>query len=489
MTTPIISIIIPSREREATLACCLRAMKHHTSQDIEIVVIDTSRMGTARDVVHQAAASDSRIRYVAAPHSTSQRHSFEIGLAEAKGDYLGIIGDDDGYVIGSIDWLAEKLRHVQVDAVRWNFMTYIWPSLSVDGEGFFDVHPGACKGGTEIRPTAPMAGLNVIGRMPGSQHCLLVYHGMISRRVYEKMKASTDGVFFCYPMMDVYAHNLLPFYSETYLQMDCVVSIYGQSGSSAAASWYCGLAEDDEKPLEASRWIRESLNDPVAHNQPWHPELRTLRYHDYTVLRKAEASGFLGDHVIDHKAWLAEILQEIKDYPWQLDNWLTLEPKAPFDPEIIAAVRSQFANHTDRPKRAVSILRSPSEHLPSMRIGKVLASLPDDIEGAMLATRMLLGPHNQFLEGIAKSQLPAAVAMTTLQKCMRSIRTTAPSFVRNILNSPIMPSWLWRLLFRLYTGQPSDLISAQKQYAKMAHGLSMTGDSPVSASSTQQTSA
>lgn len=485
VNSPIISIIIPSREREDTLACCLRAMKHHISQDIEIVVIDSSRMGTAYDVVHQAAMRDSRIRYVAAPHSTSQRHSFEIGLAEARGDYLAIIGDDDGYVIGSIDWLAEKLRHVQVDAVRWNLMTYIWPSLSVDGEGFFEIYPGSCNGGTEIRPAEPMARRISLAQMPNSWSCLMVYHGMISRSVYERMKARTGGIFYRYPMQDIYTHNLLPFHCETYLQMDCIVSIYGMSASSANASWTCGIAEDKANPLEGHRWIHESLEDPVAIEQPWQPKVRTMSYHDYVVLKAAEASGFLGDTVIDDEAWIRSILQEIQDNPSQLENWFDLEPKAACDPRIMAEVRRKFSASVELPEKPTSILKPPRDNLPSMRIGVVDTSLPDDIEGAMLATRILLGDHDFFLAGVATSRLPSQHHRLSARHVMLFIRTHAPTLTKQIINSALMPRWLWRFIHRLFAGRSSDRVDAWELYGDMARKLT-TGHGPKHANAQRQ---
>ena len=104
------------------------------------------RAGTEK-VVKAAQKLDPRIRYEKAPFQTSQRHNFELGLAAAKGDYMTIIGDDDGFCIGSLDWLADRLSKDPVDAVRWNLVHYVWPNLSSDGEGFVRVYATHCYGG------------------------------------------------------------------------------------------------------------------------------------------------------------------------------------------------------------------------------------------------------------------------------------------------------------------------------------------------------
>jgi glycosyltransferase involved in cell wall biosynthesis len=258
VVNPVISVVIPTRNRPDTLAVCLRAMRHHTSAKIEIVVQDNSTDPETGKVVKAAAAIDNRIRYSRAPYPTSQRHNFELGLAAAKGQYLSIIGDDDGYSIGSLDWLVERLQKTPVDAVRWNLLHYVWPSLSEDGEGFMDLYHSLCFGGCSIEPGANLARKALRAETMGSWDNILVYHGMISRGVYERMKAMTDGVFFPYPMPDVYAHNVIPFFCDKYLQVNDIVSIYGVSGHSAGASWSKSRSDSDKAAHEGNRWMAES---------------------------------------------------------------------------------------------------------------------------------------------------------------------------------------------------------------------------------------
>jgi hypothetical protein len=460
MTTPapLISIIIPTRDRPDTLVHCLRGMRLHKTRDLEIVVVDTGSTGAARPVAEEAARLDDRVRYVAAPESKSQRHSFELGLAAARGDYLAIIGDDDGYVIGSIDWLADRLKRTPVDAVRWNMMLYIWPSLSVDGRGFFDIYLELCNGGSAVLPAAPLAAKSLTGKLQGSWANLLVYHGMIARRVYERMKAKTGGVFFAYPMADVFVHNLLPFNCETYLQVNDLVSIYGMSHWSANASW-TGITSG-EQAAESDRWISESLIDEVGRNQPWHPDQRTLRYHDFNVLRLGEAYGLLGGHSADQRLWTKLICKEIKQEPWKLGSWLTMEPKAPFDAEMIAEVRRKFgvrgfgeAEMSDYLNRMTGYLKSPSERLPSLRVAAIDPDLPDTVEGAMRAVEALLGSDPAKFEAAAEPERVPPLPARLVRRSLQAIREVAPGAVSRIMQSPVMPRFAWRMAHRLYSGR------------------------------------
>jgi hypothetical protein len=444
VTNPLISIVIPTRNRPDTLAVCLRAMRHHVSPDIEIVVQDNSTNPDSIEVVEVAAKLDSRIRYARAPYPTSQRHNFELGLAAATGDYMSIIGDDDGYSIGSLDWLARQLRRKPVDAVRWNLLHYVWPSLSQDGVGFMDLYPTLTFGGFSIEPGTALASKVIRTEMNGSWENILVYHGMISRNVYDRMKSITNGVFFRYPMPDVYAHNVIPFFCDTYLQVNDIVSIYGVSGHSAGASWTRSRSKEGEASHEGNRWMTESVVDEVAQKLPWQPDIRTLRYHDFAAFKVAESFGMLGGQTADQEVWTRAIIAELQMNPTQLAPWMTAKPKAPFDAEIISRVQSAFAaKHTAVPAAGTN-KKAVDKRIPSLRIGAVQADLPDDVEGAMLAlAKVTSAETSRFEYKNAPEHGPVADIM---RKSSQIVRRLAPALTSKVLNSRYMPKPLWRYL-------------------------------------------
>jgi glycosyltransferase involved in cell wall biosynthesis len=444
VVNPVISVVIPTRNRPDTLAVCLRAMRHHTSAKIEIVVQDNSTDPETGKVVKAAAAIDNRIRYSRAPYPTSQRHNFELGLAAAKGQYLSIIGDDDGYSIGSLDWLVERLQKTPVDAVRWNLLHYVWPSLSEDGEGFMDLYHSLCFGGCSIEPGANLARKALRAETMGSWDNILVYHGMISRGVYERMKAMTDGVFFPYPMPDVYAHNVIPFFCDKYLQVNDIVSIYGVSGHSAGASWSKSRSDSDKAAHEGNRWMAESIEDEVAKNLPWQPDIRTLRYHDFAALKVAEAHGMLAGQEVDAKIWTKAIVNELLMNPALLAPWLTVKPKAPFDKNVIAAVKAKFRRKSISAPAVVSNKKTANEQLPSLRVRAVEKAFPDDVEGAMLALSKLLGPHTARFGNLPKAEMGRAA--TLINAAAMRVRRFAPRLSSRILNSRLMPVSVWRYL-------------------------------------------
>jgi glycosyltransferase involved in cell wall biosynthesis len=440
---PVISIVIPTRNRPDTLEICLRAMRYHTSDDIEIVVQDNCSEPETFDVISAAMALDPRIRYSKAPFPTSQRQNFEHGLAAATGDYLSIIGDDDGYSIGSLDWLVERLKRTPVDAVRWNLLHYIWPSLSEDGEGFMDFCAPMVGGGSSLESGAEMASKIIQTKLNGSWENICVYHGMISRGVYERMKAMTGGNFFAYPIPDIYAHNIIAFFCDTYLQVNDIVSIYGASGYSAGASWSNGRTTDTKAAAEANRWVVENLVDPVAQKLNWHPEIRTSRYHDFVALKIAEDHGMLRGQTADLKVWTTAIIAELKMNPVRLPAWFSIKPKMSYDADIIASVRAAFPDAVDAAASAIDNKRVFNAKLPSSRVKTINPQLNDDIEGAMKALLVLTGGNATRFEVPVRKASGSSSLVGLLANYGRRI---APGLSSRIFNSRFMPVWLWRYI-------------------------------------------
>ncbi len=89
------SIIIPTFRRPAQLRVALESVLAQDGVNIEVFVVDDSPEGSARDVVETLA--DSRVAYRKTPEPTGGRPSIvrNLAIAEASGDYLHFLDDDD----------------------------------------------------------------------------------------------------------------------------------------------------------------------------------------------------------------------------------------------------------------------------------------------------------------------------------------------------------------------------------------------------------
>lgn len=454
MPDPVISVVVPTRDRPDTLQSCLETLRLNISPDIEIVVQDNFSGPETEATVRQAQMLDSRIRFERSPTRTSQRHNFELGLRATRGTYLTIIGDDDGFVPGALDWLSDKLKSTPVDAVRWNLLKYVWPNLSGDGEGFLDVFPDKCSGDVSLVPVTELRRRALAALTEGSWDNLLVYHGMISRNVYERMRSTTDGVFFAYPMPDVYAHTLLPFFCDNYLHINHYMSVYGLSAHSAGSSWTGGIASDEAALVEGQRWIKESLADQELDTDGWFPSIRTQRFHEFKVLDFASKRGMLAGYKLDRAVWIKAIVAEVWRAPHQLQDYENSVPVSDVDKEVFNAVFAAGRSRNSVRSAPPDIRFSPDDRIPSLRLADFERPLSDNVTGAALAVVELTGRIESRLRNEAATSAAKQSIHSTFRIFVRKLQRFAPLFATHLANHHLMPVWLWRWLKMMQSGRP-----------------------------------
>ena len=113
MTRPRFSIVVPTRNRPDTLRSALTTCIAQNYDDYEIVVCDNSEGRDSEEVVRDLASP--RIRYLAPSQALAMSANWERGVTEARGEYVTVLGDDDGfmpYALAELDELITK--HVAI---------------------------------------------------------------------------------------------------------------------------------------------------------------------------------------------------------------------------------------------------------------------------------------------------------------------------------------------------------------------------------------
>jgi len=104
MGKPIISVILPTYNRVDYLALAIWSVKRQTFEDWELIVVDDCSTDNTKEVVSSFQFSDPRVRYLkTSEQSGSPVLPRNLGVSQAKGEYLAFIDSDD-------EWMPEKLE-------------------------------------------------------------------------------------------------------------------------------------------------------------------------------------------------------------------------------------------------------------------------------------------------------------------------------------------------------------------------------------------
>jgi hypothetical protein len=142
---PRYTVIIPTRNRSEYLEAAILTALGQESDDFELVVSDNhSEDGTAEML---SALKDRRLRVIRPPRPLAMVQHFEWVLRQAKGEWITVIGDDDGLMPFFFEFADALTRGPasDFDAIYGPKPSYQWPGLeTLYGRNVirFDAHSG-----------------------------------------------------------------------------------------------------------------------------------------------------------------------------------------------------------------------------------------------------------------------------------------------------------------------------------------------------------
>lgn len=98
-----ISIIIPTYNREKTIYRSVMSVLNQTYKDLEVVIIDDCSSDRTEEMIKALQKKDNRIRYYRLDKNSGACAARNIGIDLAKGEYIAFQDSDD-------EWLPQKLE-------------------------------------------------------------------------------------------------------------------------------------------------------------------------------------------------------------------------------------------------------------------------------------------------------------------------------------------------------------------------------------------
>lgn len=229
---PIVSILIPTKDRYEYLTYLVDYFTTIESKDIELVIQDNSAENFAF-VSYLSTIKDERIIYNHVSGWLSMSDNCDSGLNFCSGEYVTMIGDDDGF-LPYIDKVCHLLKNAKVDALITKNPSYIWPDMVSKQWG--SKYSGKVDYSTftnEVKLVDAKKLLQDALEVAGTEIVMLprIYHGIISRRSLNKLKEEAGS---CFPGASPDMANAIGIlkYVDKLVSWDFPVIISGQAARS-----------------------------------------------------------------------------------------------------------------------------------------------------------------------------------------------------------------------------------------------------------------
>ena len=238
MNNFLLSIIIPTRNREKYCLAAINQIASILSSEMQLVIQDNSDLNTLEKNIH----FQENIIYNYHPGKISFIDNFNEALLLASGEYICMIGDDDG-ILPNILEVVKFAKEKEVDTIVPGLnAVYCWPTdkpFIKHAENGYMCLSYVKKGYSEIDKELCLKNLLKNG---GQQYQKLglprLYHGIVNKKTLDKIHEKT-GTYFGGLTPDIYMAVALCLVENKVLRLNFPVTISGicpNSGSSDSAT-------------------------------------------------------------------------------------------------------------------------------------------------------------------------------------------------------------------------------------------------------------
>ena len=146
---PKLTILVPVYNVEEYLSLCLETIKNQSFKDFECLLINDGSTDGSLNILKKTAKEDKRFRVID-KKNTGYGASLNLGIKDAKGEYIGIVEPDDFI---HRDFYQKLFKSSDAEIIKASFMRFsgkTWESYPE--RVFHEVRKDVPKNGMKIRP-------------------------------------------------------------------------------------------------------------------------------------------------------------------------------------------------------------------------------------------------------------------------------------------------------------------------------------------------
>lgn len=230
MSNPRFSIVIPTRNRHNTLKyALLTCLNQKNFDDYEIIVCDNCSSLETRETVESFESE--KIKYIRSERPLAMSQNWELAVSHTKGEFVTIIGDDDGLLPNVLSKIDQLIKILNVKALHWQWIYYTWPDIPLGKNRLVIpmVRKNRILQSHKVLPKVANYNSNYQDELP------MIYNSAIHRDLIELLRKKTGEVFTTVTP-DIYSGVAFAYLAQSYASVGIPFGIAGISASSTGES-------------------------------------------------------------------------------------------------------------------------------------------------------------------------------------------------------------------------------------------------------------
>lgn len=230
----LLSVVIPTKNRTATLIPLLESLKKWQYQSFEVIIQDNSDEKELS--ILQVIGNDNRFNYFYTSEVLSAIQNCDAAVAAAVGDYVCFLGDDD-CIIEPIFDIIHYMNTNGIESASFNRALYFWPGFLLSSfKNKFEASLIVPSYSKKIETVCVEKELQNVFDI-GAQAFLKLprlYHGLVKRDILHSVRAKT-GSFFPGSVPDMSNSIAITTIIKTHIYVNAPYIITGSSPKSMSA--------------------------------------------------------------------------------------------------------------------------------------------------------------------------------------------------------------------------------------------------------------
>ena len=117
--TPFLSVVMPVYNAERYVNAAVKSLLRQDFRDLELILVDDRSTDGSGGLCDALAKADGRVRVIHAPQNVGAGEARNLGIAAARGVYLGFMDADDELVPGILTAAVSAARGHDADETVW----------------------------------------------------------------------------------------------------------------------------------------------------------------------------------------------------------------------------------------------------------------------------------------------------------------------------------------------------------------------------------